>query len=182
MRAFKLILHIERVRCISGRILWWIRERFPLHVYRNVRCWCDVTSVHMNPDRFALSSLMIGCLGRWCWSPTYSPGLPRNAQSKLCWADNHLQRSPQIQLLSFCWVSVLLILSWRPRPNEITPPVWLFVSLCTAYEASIQVNSSVRVSAASMSSSSIVDYRKCRRRRNFVQPCSVHFDNLDFRW
>ena len=65
-----------------------------------------------------------------------------------------------------------------PPPNDITPPVWLFISLCTAYEAPTQVKSSVRLSAASMRSSSIADCRKCNRRRNLVQSCSAHFDDL----
>ena len=78
-------------------------------------------------------------------------------------------------MLSFCLHYFKLITS---RPNDIVPPVWLFISLCTAYEASTQVSNSIGLSAASTRSSSIVDFRKCKRRRNLVQSCSVHFDNL----
>jgi len=81
--------------------------------------------------------------------------------------------SVELFVFRFCFCDLLIS---APRPKDIAPPVWLFMSPWTAYDASTQVFILVMSSAPRISTSSSVPRKYCSTRFNLAQSITLLTD------
>ena len=88
--------------------------------------------------------------------------------------NRQIRLSTKIDLLfvfSFCFFDLVIN---SPRPKDMAPPVWLFMSGWIAYDASTQVTKFLMSSAARTYDKFLVPCRYSSTRLSLIRSYSVH--------